>query len=174
MAQVWLVTGSSRGLGRAIVEAGLAAGNKVLATARDIDSLHDLSERYGDQIKLFALDVTDESAAASAVKAAIGAFGSLEVQQCRIRQSLVRRRHADVGFSRTNRNESLWDDYRDEGRSSVLSPKESRSFCSVFVDGRKDWASRAWALFGRKMGCRGFLRSVVARSGAARHQGHHR
>ena len=36
MAQVWLVTGSSRGLGRAIVEAGLLAGNKVLATARDI------------------------------------------------------------------------------------------------------------------------------------------
>src|SRR5258706_5141758 len=42
MAQVWFVTGSSRGLGRAIVEAGLAAGNKVLATARDIESLHDL------------------------------------------------------------------------------------------------------------------------------------
>src|SRR5260370_8684378 len=79
MAQVWLVTGSSRGLGRVIVEAGLAAGNKVLATARDIKSLHDLSERHGDQIKFFALDVTDESAAASAVKAAIGAFGSLEV-----------------------------------------------------------------------------------------------
>ena len=39
MAQVWLVTGSSRGLGHAIVEAGLAAGNKVLATARDIKSL---------------------------------------------------------------------------------------------------------------------------------------
>jgi NAD(P)-dependent dehydrogenase (short-subunit alcohol dehydrogenase family) len=43
MAQVWLVTGSSRGLGRAIVEAGLAASNKVLATARDIKSLADLS-----------------------------------------------------------------------------------------------------------------------------------
>ena len=41
MAQVWLVTGSSRGLGRAIVEAGLAAGNKVLATARGIESLSD-------------------------------------------------------------------------------------------------------------------------------------
>ena len=50
MAQVWFVTGSSRGLGRAIVEAGLAAGNKVLATARDIDSLSDLSERHGDQV----------------------------------------------------------------------------------------------------------------------------
>ena len=41
MSQVWFVTGSSRGLGRAIVEAGLAADNKVLATARDIESLHD-------------------------------------------------------------------------------------------------------------------------------------
>jgi len=35
MAQVWLVTGSSRGLGRAIVEAGLAAGNKVLESVGD-------------------------------------------------------------------------------------------------------------------------------------------
>src|SRR5258706_5813567 len=78
MAQVWLVTGSSRGLGRAIVEAGLAAGNKVLATARGIKSLRDLPERYGDQAKLFALDVTDESAAANAVKTAIDAVGSLD------------------------------------------------------------------------------------------------
>jgi NAD(P)-dependent dehydrogenase (short-subunit alcohol dehydrogenase family) len=52
MAQVWLVTGSSRGLGRAIVEASLAAGNKVLATARDIEPPRDLSERHGDQIKI--------------------------------------------------------------------------------------------------------------------------
>src|ERR1700694_2444220 len=79
MAQVWLVTGSSRGLGHAIVEAGLAAGNKVLATARDINSLADLSERYGDQVKLFAMDVTDEAAAANAVMAAVDVFGSLDV-----------------------------------------------------------------------------------------------
>ena len=86
----------------------------MLATARDIESLQDLSERQGDQIKLFALDVTDESAAASAVKAAIGAFGSLEVviNNAGYGNLLVRRRHADVGFSRTNRNESL------SGRSS--------------------------------------------------------
>ena len=79
MSQVWLVTGSSRGLGRAIVEAGLLAGNKVLATARDIGSLRELSERYGEQVKLFALDVTDESSAAAAVRAAIDAFSSLDV-----------------------------------------------------------------------------------------------
>jgi NAD(P)-dependent dehydrogenase (short-subunit alcohol dehydrogenase family) len=79
MAQIWLVTGSSRGLGRAIVDAGLAAGNKVLATARDIKSLVDLSERHGDQVKLFAMDVTDEAAAANAVTAAVDVFGSLDV-----------------------------------------------------------------------------------------------
>src|ERR1700740_2382892 len=58
MAQVWLVTGSSRGLGRAIVEASLEAGNKVLATARDIGSLTGLSERNADQVKLCAVAVS--------------------------------------------------------------------------------------------------------------------
>ena len=38
MARDSLVTGSSRGLGRTILEAGLAAGDEVLATARDIES----------------------------------------------------------------------------------------------------------------------------------------
>jgi NAD(P)-dependent dehydrogenase (short-subunit alcohol dehydrogenase family) len=79
MVQVWLVTGSSRGLGRAIVEAGLAAGHKVLATARNISSLGDLAEQHGDRVKLFALDVTDEKAAAAAVDTAIQAFGALDV-----------------------------------------------------------------------------------------------
>jgi len=48
MSQVWLVTGSSRGLGRTIVEASLAAANKVMATARNTESLNDLSDRYGN------------------------------------------------------------------------------------------------------------------------------
>ena len=156
MAQVWLVTGSSRGLGRAIVEAGLAAGNKVLATARDTESLRDLTERYGDRVKLFALDVTDESAAAGAVKAAIDAFGSLDVviNKRGIRQSLVSRRYAHIGFPRSDRNQPLRNDYRYEGGSSVLPPEEGRPFSSVFLDGRKDRTSRTRALLGCKMGCR--------------------
>ena len=176
MAQVWLVTGSSRGLGRAIVEAGLAAGNKVLATARDIKSLADLSERYGDQVKLFAMDVTDEAAAANAVMAAVDVFGSLEV--------VIN----NAGYGNLSSVEDTpMSDFRAQIETNLFGTiivtkaalpyfraKESRSFHSVFVDGRKDRASRAWALFGCEMGCRGFLRSVVARSGAARHQGHHR
>src|ERR1700735_3664426 len=94
MGQVWLVTGSSRGLGRAIVEAGLASGNKVLATARGIESLADLPERYGEQVKLFALDVTDEGGAANAVKTAPGVWlVGCNYQQRGIWQHFVRRRH---------------------------------------------------------------------------------
>ena len=59
--------------------ATIQAKHKVLATARDIKSLTDLSERYGDQVKLFAMDVTDEAAAANAVVAAVDVFGSLDV-----------------------------------------------------------------------------------------------
>jgi len=119
MAQVWLVTGSSRGLGRAIVEAGLAEGNKGLATARDIKSLADLSEGYGDQVKPFAMDVTDEAAAANAVMAAVDVFGSLDVviNNAGLWQSFVRRRHTSIGISGADRNEPLWNDYRDEGSS---------------------------------------------------------
>jgi NAD(P)-dependent dehydrogenase (short-subunit alcohol dehydrogenase family) len=119
MAQIWLVTGSSRGLGRAIVEAGLAAGHKVLATARGIESLADLPERYGDQVKLFALDVTDEAAAANAVMSAIDLFGSLDVviNNAGYGNLFVHRRHASIGIPGTDRNEPLWNDYCDEGGS---------------------------------------------------------
>ena len=34
MPQTWLITGSSRGLGRAVAEAVLADGNQLVATAR--------------------------------------------------------------------------------------------------------------------------------------------
>jgi len=47
MAKVWFVTGSSRGLGREIVEAALNAGDRVVATARKPEQLNDLSEKYG-------------------------------------------------------------------------------------------------------------------------------
>ena len=49
MSQVWLITGSSRGLGRALAEAVLAAGHKLAATARDPAQLADLVDRYGER-----------------------------------------------------------------------------------------------------------------------------
>ena len=79
MPKVWLITGSSRGLGRALAEAVLAAGHNLVATARDPTQLADLVQRYGDQVRAVALDVTSEPAAARAVAVARETFGRLDV-----------------------------------------------------------------------------------------------
>jgi NAD(P)-dependent dehydrogenase (short-subunit alcohol dehydrogenase family) len=77
--QVFFLTGSSRGLGRAVAEAVLAAGHQLVATARNPASLDDLADRYGDQVLPVALDVTDPAAAAAAVAAGVKAFGRIDV-----------------------------------------------------------------------------------------------
>src|SRR5437660_2932223 len=79
MSQVWLITGSSRGLGRALAEAVLATGHKLIATARQSAQLSDLKGKYGDQVRLVDLDVTDAAAALDAVRVARDAFGRLDV-----------------------------------------------------------------------------------------------
>jgi NAD(P)-dependent dehydrogenase (short-subunit alcohol dehydrogenase family) len=79
MSKVWLITGSSRGLGRSLTETVLAEGDKVVATARDPDQLADLVKRYGSHVCVIALDVTDERAANNAVKTAINTFGRINV-----------------------------------------------------------------------------------------------
>ncbi|MBB3354517.1 short-chain dehydrogenase/reductase [Rhizobium sp. L9] len=79
MSKVWLITGCSRGLGRALAEAVLAAGDNLVATARDPARLADLSEQYGNQVLTLALDVTDEEAAAAAVEAGVKRFGRIDV-----------------------------------------------------------------------------------------------
>jgi NAD(P)-dependent dehydrogenase (short-subunit alcohol dehydrogenase family) len=79
MSQVWLITGSSRGLGRAFTEAALEAGCRVAASARNVNSLSDLGQKYGTQVLPLALDVTDEAQAGEAVQATIKTFGRLDV-----------------------------------------------------------------------------------------------
>lgn len=79
MAKTWIITGSSRGLGRALAEAALAAGEKVAATARRVDDLQDLRDRYRDQVLLLPLDVTNETQAIEAVASTIRTFGRLDV-----------------------------------------------------------------------------------------------
>jgi NAD(P)-dependent dehydrogenase (short-subunit alcohol dehydrogenase family) len=80
MSKVWFVTGSARGLGRNITESVLAAGDRIIATARDPQRLQDLVDRYGsDRIRAVPLDVTDPTAARDAVEAAIEAFGRIDV-----------------------------------------------------------------------------------------------
>ncbi|HEY0307779.1 MAG TPA: oxidoreductase [Acidobacteriaceae bacterium] len=78
MSKVWFVTGSSRGLGLEIAKAALAAGQKVVATARDAGAV---KKALGEQENLLALDldVTKPADAEAAVKAAISKFGTVDV-----------------------------------------------------------------------------------------------
>jgi len=77
--KTWLITGCSKGLGRALSEAVLAAGNRLVATARNSDDLTDLRDRYGDLIRVADLDVTNEQNAKDAINLATHSFGGLDV-----------------------------------------------------------------------------------------------
>lgn len=79
MKSVWFVTGSSRGLGRALVLAILNAGELVVATARNIRQLKDLADKYPDQLLPVELDVVNFESIATAVKQAIDHFGRIDV-----------------------------------------------------------------------------------------------
>jgi len=78
-SKVWLITCDCRGLVRALVEAVLASGHNVVATAVEREPLKYLGECYGDQLRVVPRDVTDAPAAESAIQAALGAFGRVDV-----------------------------------------------------------------------------------------------
>ena len=79
MSKTWLITGGSRGLGRAFTVAALEAGDRVVAGARKPEQLAELEHRFGKSIRTISLDVTDEAQARRAVETAIETFGALDV-----------------------------------------------------------------------------------------------
>jgi hypothetical protein len=49
MTKTWLITGSSRGIGRALAESVLASGNNLVATARTVSGVEALTAPFGDR-----------------------------------------------------------------------------------------------------------------------------
>jgi NAD(P)-dependent dehydrogenase (short-subunit alcohol dehydrogenase family) len=79
MSKVWFITGSSRGLGRALTEAVLAKGDQVAATARQPKQLDDLVTKYPQQILPLQLDVTNKKEITAAVEQTVKHFGRIDV-----------------------------------------------------------------------------------------------
>lgn len=78
-SKVWFITGTSKGFGHIWAQAALKRGDKVAATARHIDSLNDLVNRFGENVLPIVLDVTDKAAVDAAVKQTHDRFGRLDV-----------------------------------------------------------------------------------------------
>jgi NAD(P)-dependent dehydrogenase (short-subunit alcohol dehydrogenase family) len=79
MNKTWLITGASRGFGRIWAEAALKRGDKVTATARRLEDIADLKERFGDAVLPLALDVTKPEQVSQVVEQAFKHFGKLDV-----------------------------------------------------------------------------------------------
>ena len=78
MAQkIWFVTGASRGIGGEIAKAVLDAADKLVATARKIETLDYLGKH--DNLLNVAMDVTDEAQVQKAVSEALARFGRIDV-----------------------------------------------------------------------------------------------
>jgi|SRR6187402_97317 len=76
---IWLITGCSKGLGRALAEVALAAGYRVVATARKLSDIEGLREQFGEAVLPLALDVTNGQSVKEAVSAAVKTFGRVDV-----------------------------------------------------------------------------------------------
>ncbi len=77
--KVWFITGCSTGLGRDLAEVLLEQGYRVVATARRLDSISDLAERFPENARIASLDVTDRDEITAAVEKAIEEFGRIDV-----------------------------------------------------------------------------------------------
>jgi NAD(P)-dependent dehydrogenase (short-subunit alcohol dehydrogenase family) len=76
---VWLITGCSSGLGRALAEYALGRGDRVAVTAREAASVAGLAAAHGDRALALRLDVTDPASVTAAVEACERTFGRIDV-----------------------------------------------------------------------------------------------
>ncbi|TDO83024.1 NADP-dependent 3-hydroxy acid dehydrogenase YdfG [Flavobacterium chryseum] len=79
MSKTILISGASKGFGRAWTEAFLAKGYKVAATARNIDTLADLKAQYGDAILPLKLDVNNRAESFAVVEKVQQHFGKIDI-----------------------------------------------------------------------------------------------
>jgi NADP-dependent 3-hydroxy acid dehydrogenase YdfG len=78
-SRVWFVTGCSTGMGRALAEAIIHRGDRLIATARNVSALADLVAAAPDRCVAYALDVTVGTQIQTIVEEAINHWGHVDV-----------------------------------------------------------------------------------------------
>lgn len=79
MSKVYLITGTSTGFGRALAEAVLERGDKVVLTARKPEQVAQLAQANQENAIATRLDVTNAAEREAAVQDAIERFGRIDV-----------------------------------------------------------------------------------------------
>jgi len=79
MSKTVLITGASKGFGKAWAEAFLAKGYNVAATARNVETLNDLKEKYGDSVLPLTLDVDKREESLAVAQKVQQHFGSIDI-----------------------------------------------------------------------------------------------
>jgi NAD(P)-dependent dehydrogenase (short-subunit alcohol dehydrogenase family) len=77
--RVWFITGTSTGFGHLLAHELLRRGERVIATARDVSKLEDLTRLNPENLRTFTLDVTKPAQIEAVAQQAIDAFGHVDV-----------------------------------------------------------------------------------------------
>jgi NAD(P)-dependent dehydrogenase (short-subunit alcohol dehydrogenase family) len=84
----WFITGISSGIGQALAQAALDAGDTVVGTARDASALHTFEDAAPGRAHALQLDVTHTASIGPAVERAITLTGGLDIVVNNAGQSL--------------------------------------------------------------------------------------
>jgi len=80
MSKVWFITGAGSGIGAGTARAALKAGDRVVATGRNLDKVRDaLRDVAGENLAFVRLDVSEEAQAKAAVEEAVERFGRIDM-----------------------------------------------------------------------------------------------
>jgi len=80
VSKVWFITGAGSGIGTGIAKAALRAGDRVVATGRNLDKVRGAYRDVAtENIAFIQLDVADEARAKAAVDEAVRQFGRIDV-----------------------------------------------------------------------------------------------
>lgn len=77
--KVWMITGASSGLGKALAEAVIAHGDMAVIIARRLERLQAIACGHEDRVLPLAMDITSPSARDRAVADTLARFGRIDV-----------------------------------------------------------------------------------------------